>query len=76
VLNSFFNEKEYWRKRAQELRALAVKLSSNSAREQLLEMAEEYEGLAKATPEPAKTAEPRGAEKGTEKKDPKDREVD
>jgi hypothetical protein len=45
---SHFDDPEYWRKRAQELRDLAVKMGSDEARQQLLNIAADYERLANA----------------------------
>ena len=56
---SHLDDPEYWRKRAQELRDLAVKMGLDEAREQLLDIAADYERLANAT-EAKKKEMPRG----------------
>ena len=48
---SHLDDPEYWRKRAQELRDLAVKMGLDEARQQLLDIAADYERLANAAEE-------------------------
>ena len=43
---SLLDDPEYWRKRAQEIRALAERVSSFEARGHILKMVEDYELLA------------------------------
>jgi hypothetical protein len=53
---SHLDDPEYWRKRAQELRDLAVKMGSDEARQQLLNIAADYERLANAAEERERNA--------------------
>jgi hypothetical protein len=47
VARSLFDDREQLRRRAQELRDLAARMSSDAAKEQLFRMAEDYERLAR-----------------------------
>jgi hypothetical protein len=49
VARSLVDDHEQFRKRAQELRELATRMSSDAAKEQLFRMAEDYERLASVT---------------------------
>ena len=52
----YLDDPEYWRKRAQELRDLAVKMGLDEARQQLLDIAADYERLANAAEERERNA--------------------
>ena len=53
---SHLDDPEYWRKRAQELRDLAVKMGLDEARQKLLDIAADYERLANAAEERERNA--------------------
>jgi hypothetical protein len=54
---SQLDDPEYWRKRAQELRDLAIKMGLDEARQQLLDIAADYERLANAAEERERNAQ-------------------